>query len=97
MAELRVRTLQVLKVCQVEMLIIDEDNRFKPKTFAEVRDIFDNLQISVILVGTESLSERLRQRLDAVIKRDEQFYRRFWDCYQFGKLSEDDFVRTVNI
>ncbi|MHC5858577.1 TniB family NTP-binding protein [Nostoc sp.] len=63
-AEIRDRTLRVLKGCGVEMLIIDEADRFKPKTFAEVRDIFDRLEIAVILVGTD--------RLDAVIKRDEQ-------------------------
>jgi DNA transposition AAA+ family ATPase len=96
-AEMRDRTLRVMKGCQVEMLIIDEADRFKPKTFAEVRDIFDNLQISVILVGTDSLSERLRQRLDAVIKRDEQVYNRFRACYRFGKLSGEDFERTVKI
>jgi DNA transposition AAA+ family ATPase len=56
------------------MLIIDEAHRFNPKTFADVRGIFDNLQISVILVGTDVL--------DAVIERDEQFYRRFWACYR---------------
>jgi DNA transposition AAA+ family ATPase len=52
-AELRDCTLQILKECQVEMLIIDEADRFKPRTFAAVRDISDNLQISVILVGTD--------------------------------------------
>jgi DNA transposition AAA+ family ATPase len=36
-AEMRDRTLRVMKGCQVEMLIIDEADRFKPKTFAEVR------------------------------------------------------------
>jgi DNA transposition AAA+ family ATPase len=45
---------------------IDEADRLKPKTFAEVRDIFDKLEIAVILVGTD--------RLDAAIKRDEQVY-----------------------
>jgi DNA transposition AAA+ family ATPase len=88
-AELRFRMLQVLKVCQVEMLIIDEAHRFKPKTFAEVRDISDNLQISVILVGTD--------RLDVMIKRDEQVYSRFRDCYRFEKLSGEDFEQTVKI
>jgi DNA transposition AAA+ family ATPase len=88
-AELRDRTLRVMKGCQVEMLIIDEADRLKPKTFAEVRDIFDHLQISVILVGTN--------RLDAVIKRDEQVYNRFRACYQFGTLSGEDFKRTVKI
>ncbi len=88
-AEIRSRTLQVLKGCQVEMLIIDEADRLKPKTFADVRDIFDNLGISVVLVGTD--------RLDAVIKRDEQVYNRFRACHRFGKLSGVEFQQTVEI
>jgi DNA transposition AAA+ family ATPase len=36
-------------------------------------------------------------RLDAVIKRDEQVYNRFRACYRFGKLSGEDFERTVKI
>ncbi|WP_082650506.1 TniB family NTP-binding protein [Mastigocoleus testarum] len=68
-AEIRNRAFHVLKSCAVEMVIIDEADRLKPKTFAEVRDIFDKLEIPVILVGTD--------RLDTVIKRDEQVYNRF--------------------
>lgn len=88
-AEIRDRTLRVLKGCGVEMLIIDEADRLKPKTFAEVRDIFDKLEIAVILVGTD--------RLDAVIKRDEQVYNRFRACHRFGKFSGDEFNRIVDI
>ena len=88
-SEIRDRAFKVLKDCAVEMVIIDEADRLKPKTFAEVRDIFDKLQISVILVGTD--------RLDAVIKRDEQVYNRFRACHRFGKLSGEDFKRTVEI
>jgi DNA transposition AAA+ family ATPase len=87
--EIRSRTLQILKRCGVEMLIIDEADRLKPKTFADVRDFFDNLGISVILVGTD--------RLDAVIKRDEQVYNRFRACYRFGKLQGNEFKETVEI
>lgn len=87
--EIRNRTLKVLERCQVEMLIIDEADRLKPKTFADVRDIFDNLGISVVLVGTD--------RLDTVVKRDEQVYNRFRACYRFGKLSGVEFKKTVDI
>ena len=88
-AEIRDRTFRVLKGCAVEMVIIDEADRLKAKTFAEVRDIFDKLEIPVILVGTD--------RLDTVIKRDEQVYNRFRACHRFGKLSGEDFKRTVEI
>lgn len=73
----------------MEMLIIDEADRIKPETFAEVRDIYDKLGIAVVLVGTD--------RLDAVVKRDEQVYNRFRACYRFGKLSGEDFKKTVEI
>jgi len=87
--EIRSRTLEVLKRCGVEMLIIDEADRLKPKTFADVRDIFDQLAISVVLVGTD--------RLDTVIKRDEQVYNRFRASYRFGKLSGKEFQQTVDL
>ena len=88
-AEIRERMMRVLKGCGVEMLIIDEADRLKPKTFAEVRDIFDKLDIAVVLVGTD--------RLDAVIKRDEQVYNRFRACHRFGKLSGQDFEGAIAI
>ncbi|HEY9829628.1 MAG TPA: TniB family NTP-binding protein [Stenomitos sp.] len=87
--ELRSRALKVLERCGVETLLIDEADRLKPKTFADVRDIFDNLGICVVLVGTD--------RLDAVIKRDEQVYNRFRACYRFGKLSGQEFQQVVEI
>ena len=86
-AEIRDRMFRFLKSCQVEMLIIDEADRLKPKTFAEVRDIFDKLDIAVVLVGTD--------RLDAVIKRDEQVYNRFRACHRFGKLSGKDLEEAI--
>ncbi|XHL98492.1 MAG: TniB family NTP-binding protein [Microcoleus anatoxicus] len=81
--------MRVLKGCGVEMLIIDEADRFKPKTFVQVRDIFDKLEMPMILVGTD--------RLDAVIKRDEQVYNRFRSSHRFGKLSGEEFKRTVKV
>lgn len=88
-SDFRGRTIEVLKGCEVEILIIDEADRLKPETFADVRDFYDKLGISVVLVGTD--------RLDAVIKRDEQVYNRFRACHRFGKLSGEDFVKTVKI
>ncbi|MEC4895380.1 MAG: TniB family NTP-binding protein [Oscillatoria sp. PMC 1051.18] len=87
--ELRSRALKILERCKVETLLIDEADRLKPKTFADVRDIFDNLGISVVLVGTD--------RLDAAIKRDEQVYNRFRASYRFGKLSGSEFEQVVQI
>jgi DNA transposition AAA+ family ATPase len=88
-ADLRDRTYKVLKGCNVEMLIIDEADRLKPKTFADVRDFYDKLNISVVLVGTD--------RLDALIKRDEQVYNRFRACYQFKLLTGEQLRQTVEI
>ena len=88
-SDFRGRAFEVLKGCEVEMIIIDESDRLKPETFADVRDFYDKLAISVVLVGTD--------RLDTVIRRDEQVYNRFRACYRFGKLSGEDFVKTVQI
>lgn len=86
-SDFRGRAIEVLQACEVEMLIIDEADRLKPETFADVRDIYDKLAISVVLVGTD--------RLDAVVKCDEQVYNRFRACHRFGKLSGEDFKKTV--
>ncbi|OUC12056.1 MAG: transposase [Alkalinema sp. CACIAM 70d] len=86
-SDLRGRAIEVLQACGVEMLIIDEADRLKPETFADVRDIYDKLGIAVVLVGTD--------RLDAVIKRDEQVYNRFRACHRFGKLSGEEFKKTI--
>ncbi|WP_255427017.1 TniB family NTP-binding protein [Sphaerospermopsis sp. LEGE 00249] len=88
-SDIRDKTTQALTHCCVEMIIIDEADRLKPETFAEVRDIYDNLGIAVVLVGTD--------RLDAVINRDEQVYNRFRACHRFGKLTGKDFQDTVQI
>ena len=87
--DFRGRAIEVLKGCEVEILIIDEADRLKPETFADVRDFYDKLAISVVLVGTD--------RLDAVIRRDEQVYNRFRACHRFGKLSGEDFTKTIKI
>jgi len=63
LSEMRSRVYRTLKACQVEMLIVDEAHRLRPKTFSELQDILDELQIAVVLVGTD--------RLDAVVRRDE--------------------------
>jgi len=86
-SDFRGRTMEVLKGCGVEMIIIDEADRIKPETFADVRDIYDKLGIAVVLVGTD--------RLETVIKRDEQVYNRFRACHRFGKLAGKDFQDTV--
>jgi len=62
-SEIRKRTMTVLLAMRCGD---DYFGRCKPKTFAEIRDIFDHLNIAIVLVGTD--------RLDAVIKKDEQVY-----------------------
>lgn len=65
--------MRVLKGCGVEMLIIDEADRLKPKTFAEVRDIailnelktrYILLQLGKIefLVSSKELEQPLNNR-----------------------------------
>jgi len=71
------------------MLIIDEAHRLKPETFQDVQDFRDKLEISLVLVGTD--------RLDAVLKRDDQVYNRFRSHRRFGKLVGEEFKKTVAI
>lgn len=87
--EVRERTHRLLVACGVEMLIIDEAQRLRPKTFSDVRDLFDRLEIAVVLVGTD--------RLDAVIRRDEQVLGRFLACHRFRPLASAQLVTTTAI
>lgn len=88
-SDLRDRVYRLLKTCQVEMIIFDEAHRLRPKTFSEIRDIFDLLNISVVLVGTD--------RLDAVVRRDEQVYNRFMACYRFHSMDSQALEDTTAI
>jgi DNA transposition AAA+ family ATPase len=88
-SEFRDRAIDILKACEVEVLMVDEADRLQPDTFPEVRDISDKLGIAVVLVGTD--------RLDAVIKRDEQVHNRFRAHRRFGKLLGQEFKDTVII
>lgn len=88
-ADLRERVYRLLKACQVEMIILDEAHRFRPKTYSEIRDIFDLLGIAVVLVGTD--------RLDAVVRRDEQVHNRFMACHRFHRFDSQALEDTTAI
>jgi DNA transposition AAA+ family ATPase len=68
------------------MIILDEAQRISAKAMSEIRDIGDfeasGLRISVVLVGTD--------RLNAVIRRDEQVLYRFLPAYRFSRLSAEE-------
>lgn len=82
--------LEVLRKSRTEVLFIDEADRLKPKTFADVRDIFDELKIAVILVGTT-------KRLEPAVKEDEQVYNRFRSNYKVGTISSDKLKQIVGV
>lgn len=86
-ADLRERVYRLLKSCQVEMIILDEAHRFRPKTFSEIRDIFDLLGISIVLVD----------RLDAVVRRDEQVHNRFMAYHRFHRFDSQTLEDTTAI
>lgn len=88
-SDLRERVYRLLRACQVEMIILDEAHRFRPKTFSEIRDIFDLLGIAVVLVGTD--------RLDAVVRRDEQVHNRFMACHRFHRFDSQALEDTTAI
>lgn len=88
-AELRERVYRLLKICQVEIIIIDEAHRLRPKTFSEIRDLFDLLGIAIVLVGTD--------RLDAVVRRDEQVHNRFMACHRFHRFDSQALEETTAI
>jgi DNA transposition AAA+ family ATPase len=85
----RNRVTEVLKYCEVEMLIIDEADRLQPDTFKEARDINQKLGIAVVIVGTEELNR--------VIKKDDQIYNRFRSHRKFEQLTGSEFERIVKV
>jgi DNA transposition AAA+ family ATPase len=87
--DLRRRVQRVLRESQVEMLIIDEANFLKLNTFSEIARIYDLLNISIILVGTDGL--------DNLIKRNEYIHDRFIECFRFDVVSEKKFPQMVEI
>jgi DNA transposition AAA+ family ATPase len=87
--DLRRRVQRVLRESQVEMLIIDEANFLKLNTFSEIARIYDLLNISIVLVGTDGL--------DNLIKRNEYIHDRFIECFRFDVVSEKKFPQMVEI
>ncbi len=89
LSEIRQRAHRTLRACRVEMLIIDEAHRLRPKSFSDLQDILDDLQIAIVLVGTD--------RLDAVARRDEQVYRRFIASTRYERLTPAQLAQTSAI
>lgn len=88
--DIRSKTFEVIEASQTEMLIVDEADRLKPNTLRDVRDIFDDLKISVILVGTE-------KRIDKILSEDEQVENRFRPRYRIGTISSKDLPEIVGL
>ena len=86
----RTLSFKVLRESKTEVLFIDEADRLKGKTFADVRDIFDELKIAVILVGT-------KKRLEPAVKEDEQVYNRFRSSYQMGTIQSSKLTQIVGV
>ena len=84
---LRKRTLDLLKASKVEMILFDEANLMKINALAELARIFNQLKISIILVGT--------QELDNLVKRKEYIQDRFKKCYRFDVLGRGEFEQMV--
>ena len=85
--DLRQRTYHVLESCEVEMLILDEAQRAPAPAMSEIRDIADELEIAVVLVGTD--------RLNAVLQRDEQVLYRFLGAYRFSRLGAEELLEMT--
>jgi DNA transposition AAA+ family ATPase len=81
--ELRERLYQVLRGCQVEMIILDEAHRIPDKILSEIQDLSDYLEIAVVLVGTH--------RLNTLLEQDDQVDLRFCHTYHFSPLNADEF------
>ncbi|MEH2453736.1 TniB family NTP-binding protein [Nostoc sp.] len=89
LTDLRRRVLRLLKESKVEMLVIDEANFLKLNTFSEIARIYDLLNISIVLVGTDGL--------DNLIKKEPYIHDRFIECYRLPLVSEKKFPEFIQI
>src|SRR5699024_12431491 len=67
---------------EIDLIIIDEVDRLNYKTLEIIRDIYDQLDIGVVLIGMPGIDKRL--------SRYPQLYSRIGFSHQFEKLSNDD-------
>ena len=84
---LRKRSLDLLKASKVEMILFDEANLMKINALGELARIFNQLKISIILVGTEELNN--------LVTRKEYIHDRFKKCYRFDVLTRGEFKQMV--
>lgn len=89
LGEIRQRLKQILKLCRVEMIIVDEAHRLRPKTLAEICDLSDLCGVAIVLVGTD--------RLEAVLHRNDQVEKRFLSCHSFGRFDSRALEETTAI
>ena len=71
------------------MIIIDEAQQLRPKTFSEICDLCDLLAIAIVIVGTD--------RLKAVVSRNEQVHNRFMACHRFCRFDSQALEETTAI
>jgi hypothetical protein len=87
--EVRRRIHHLMRVCKVEMMIVDEAHRLRPKALEDIADILDKLQIAVVLVGTD--------RLNAVLRRNEQVQYRCIAKHQYSRMTPAQIAKTSAI
>src|SRR5699024_2682279 len=72
---------------EIDLIIIDEVDRLNYKTLEIVRDIYDQLDIGVVLIGMPGIEKRL--------SRYPQLYSRIVFSHQFEKLSTDELKHVL--
>ncbi|MCI2953384.1 AAA family ATPase [Staphylococcus capitis] len=72
---------------EIDLIIIDEVDRLNYKTLEIIRDIYDQLDIGVVLIGMPGIEKRL--------SRYPQLYSRIGFSHQFEKLSNDELKHVL--
>jgi hypothetical protein len=73
---------QVLRQCQVEMILLDQAHNLSLNALSNIQEIANYLEISIVLVGTD--------RLNALLGKEEKLHYHFLPSYRYMRFNADE-------
>ncbi|MBD2452401.1 ATP-binding protein [Nostoc sp. FACHB-152] len=85
--DLRPRLAGSLELFGIEQVIVDNADNLQKEAFLDLKQLFDESNVSVVLVGGQELDK---------ILYDFDLLTSFPTLYEFDRLEQDDFQKTLN-